>query len=110
MFYTVYEALVTETKVISASYFTDSAGSHNLVELEYEDFGSITTTILREDYGAFKMRFEMQTGIKYYTTDVRDAVKMAVKGYKNMALKHNMKQSMETYYHKYYDEYPELFI
>ncbi len=105
-FYSVFEALITVTPVTRTMYYTDSSGGHNLVELEYEDFGSRSVNMLNHQDGSFEMRFEN----RFVTTDLRKAIKVAVKGYKTLALKHSMKIDMESYFHKYYNDFPELFL
>jgi len=107
VFYTVFEALIIEKNVLSASHFTDSSGNNDLVELENEDFGLRNINMV---YDKNKKSFEMQFNDKYVTTDLRNAIKVAVKGYKTLALTHEMKQGLETYFSKYYTDYPELMI
>lgn len=106
-FYSVFEALITKTDVTRTMYYTDSNGSHNLVELEYEDFGPRSVNMIANLVdNTFEMRFEN----RFVTTDLRKAIKVAVKGYKTLALKHSMKQDLKAYFHKYYDDFPELFL
>jgi hypothetical protein len=107
VFYTVFEALITEIEVIDSIYFSDNDGSNKLVELEYMEFGRPSTVILNcvnEDL------FEIHTINTFITTDLRSALKVAVKGYKTLALKRPIKQDMEKYFHKYYNDFPEVFI
>ena len=107
VFYSVFEALITETKVTNVSYFTDSSGNNNLVEVEYDDFGSRTVNMVANlSTNTFEMNFDK----RFVTTDLRRAIKVAVKGYKTLALRYQMEQDLQTYFVKYYTDYPELFL
>ena len=105
--YEVHEALITERIVRSTSYYTDSAMQHTLVELEFDDFGSRTVNLMKSEDGInYQMRFQE----KYVTTDIKMAVKEAVKGYKLLTEKKVMKQSLTSYFGKFAEKYPELMI
>lgn len=106
-FYSVFEALITKVDVTATKYYTDSAGTHNLIELEYEDFGSMSVNMRASRVDD---SFEMNFTNRFVTTNLRKALKVAVKGYKSLALKHEMKQDMETYFRHYYEDFPEMFI
>ncbi len=109
--YIVYEAKIYEHKVIEWSYFTDSSGNGDLVEVEYHDnkpFDKFSTTILSFD-GKTYVRIE-QDGL--YTISIKKAIRVAFKTYKSMEERRGRKlaQSIPTYFGKYFDDFPELFI
>jgi len=104
IFYEVKNAIVTEIKVTRTSYYTDSAGTHNLVELEYDDFGRRSVNLIKNLIeNTFEMRFEN----RFITTDVRRAIRIALASYKRGDTKYD---SLPECFETYYDEYPELFL
>ena len=104
VFYEVKYSSITKVNVTSTTYYTDSAGSHTLVESEYEDFGSRSVNLITNLVeGAFEMRFED----RFVTTDVRRAIKLALKEFKKTD---NYIDAIPILFKGYYEEYPELFI
>ena len=106
VFYEVKQAEITKVNVTSTSYYTDSAGRNNLVELEYDDFGSrsvnLITNLVAE---AFEMNFDG----RFITTDVRRAIKIALNEFKKEK-RYDFIDVIPILYKEYYEEYPELFI
>jgi hypothetical protein len=109
--YIVFEAKVYEHKVVEWSYFTDSSGKGKLVEVEYHDnrpCDKFNTTILSFD-GKTYVRIEQD---RLYTISIKKAIRVAFKTYKSMEERSGGKlaQSIPTYFGKYFDDFPELFI
>lgn len=104
LFYEVKSAVVTEIIVISTSYYTDSAGHHNLVELEYDDFGPRSVNLIKN---LMENTFEMRYEDRFITTDVRRAIRIALASYKRGDTTHD---SLPECFKGYYNEYPELFL
>jgi len=104
VFYEVRQTTLTKIHVTNTSYYTDSAGNHNLVELEYDDFGPRSVNLIKN---LLEDRFEMRYEDRFVTTDVKRAIKLALIAFKKS--NHNI-NSLPDFFKEYYVEYPELFL
>ena len=106
LFYSVYGSVIIETNTTSTTYYTDSSGYHDLVELEC-DYQGVIINLKRTNEGD---SFEMFFPERYVTSDIRKALKIAIKAYKKDVLNGSRKEDATIYFREYFDLYPEMFL
>ena len=111
--YVVFEARIYKHKILASPPFTDGAGTGKLVEIEYKSSSPFDANdnVILSFIGITDTYSKRETN-RFYTLCVKEAIREALGKYRFFEQKHGgtLAQSIPTYFGKYFDDFPELFI
>ena len=105
--YNVVDSIIETHNIIDFKTYTDSSFENTLGEITYDDFGIVQVSLVSQDDGeSFQMGFKN----RFVTTDIRNAIKVAVKGYKTLTIEGVNVIPLVEHFSEYIEKYPEYFV